>query len=142
MTPSRAGWTDLRRAPDDPRPPAALVVGLAFSAQLAWSALAQAIGLSAVPGAVGVLVVAVVSSWWLTVPASVLVAVTSFLVADGFLQGQLGQLQWDGGHDALLLLALLVGCAMSAEIRAELLQEAHRRRAQPTSADRGDHGAA
>lgn len=142
MSSSRAGWTDLRRAPDDPRPPAALVVGLAFSAQLGWAALAQAIGLSPVQGAVGVLVVAVVSSWWLTVPASALLAVASFLVADGFLQGQLGQLQWDGGHDALLLLALLAGCAMSAEIRAELLEEARRRRADQTSADLGDRGAA
>ena len=123
MSPERVGWAELRRAADDPRPPGALVVGLTVVAGLVWSAMSQAMGLSDTAGAVGVVVIAVVASWWATVPGSTLVAVVSFLVADGFVQDQFGQLHWNGSADAALLLALLVGCVVSADVRSELIED-------------------
>lgn len=127
ISPTRVGWGDLRRDPEDPRPPAPLVVGLAFLTELAWVVLAQALGLSGSAALIGILAIAVAASWWATVPSSVWVAVVSLLVADGFVQNQMGQLGWDGNHDALLLLALLVGCALSADVRTELIVERRRR---------------
>jgi hypothetical protein len=56
----------------------------------------------------------------------------SLLVADGFVQDRLGQLQWDGAHDGLILLALLIGCAVSADVRSELIEASRRRRARPS----------
>jgi hypothetical protein len=137
MSPTRLGWTDLRRVPDDPRPPAALVVGLALVAQLAWAALAQALDLPGTVALVAVVGIGVVAAWWTTVPTSILLALTSLLVADGFVQNQLGQLGWNGNQDGLLLLALLVGCAVSAEVRSELIEESRRRRSRSAPAAPG-----
>ena len=125
---SRVAWTDLRRAPQDPRPPAALVVALAFLAELSWVVLAQALDLPSAAGIVGVVVIAVVSAWWTIVPASVSLALVGLLVADGFVQNQMGQLSWDGNHDGLLILALLIGCALTAEVRSGLIEDRRRRR--------------
>jgi hypothetical protein len=97
--------------------------------------MAQAMALSDTAGAVGVVVIAVVASWWVTVPSSALLALVSFLVADGFVQDQLGQLHWNGGSDALLLLALLVGCAVSADVRSELIEDSRVRRASEAAHD-------
>jgi hypothetical protein len=129
MSPTRMGWADLRRVPDDPRPPAALVVGLAFVAELTWAAAAQTMARPEEAGVVGVVAIAVVAAWGTTVPSSLLLTVVALLTADGFVQNQLGQLRWDGNDDGLLLLALLVGCALSAEVRSELIEERRRRSA-------------
>jgi hypothetical protein len=133
MSPGRLGWADLRRTPDDPRPPAALALGLALVAQLVWAAVAQSLGLPDTVALVVVVGIAVVAAWWTTVPSSVLLALVSLLVADGFVQDQLGQLHWNGDGDGLLLLALLVGCAVSSDVRTELIAESNRKRTQATT---------
>ena len=56
--------------------------------------------------------------------SSLWLALVALLVADGFVQDQMGQLTWDGSHDGLLLLALLVGCAVSADVRSGLIEAA------------------
>ena len=126
-TQTRNGPGSLTRAPDDPRPPAPLVVGIAFVAELGWLALAVTAGLPAVAAAVGVVIVAVVASWWVVVPASLVLALISFFVVNGFAEDQLGQLRWHGNLDAVLLLALLVSCAVAAELRSGVIEQARRR---------------
>jgi len=124
---SRIGWSELRREAGDPRPPGPLVVGIAFVAQLGWAVAAATWAMSPLSTAIGTVVIAAVAAWWLTVPASALMAVVSFLAVDGFAQNQLGQLGWDGNHDAVLLLALLTVGAISASIHAEMIDESRRR---------------
>lgn len=112
----------MRRADEDPRPPASLVLALAFGTQLGWIALAQTLELSPLTSAIGVLVIALLSAWWVTVGASLVVALTSFLVVDGFAEHQMGQLAWSGNRDGVLLLALLAACAVVAEIRSGTIE--------------------
>jgi len=50
-----------------------------------------------------VLVIATVTSWWLTVPAALGLDVISFLFIKGCDQGILEQLTWDAAHDRQLL---------------------------------------
>jgi hypothetical protein len=126
-TQTRNGAGGFTRTPDDPRPPAALVVGIAFTAELGWLGLAITAGLPSVASTVGVLVIAVVASWWLVVPASLSMALISFLTVDGFAENRLGQLGWNGNHDAVLLLVLLVGCALVADLRSGAVEQARRR---------------
>ena len=126
-TQTRNGPGGLTRSQDDPRPPAALVVGIAFTAELGWLGLAITAGLPSVASTVGVLVIAVVASWWLVVPASLSMALISFLTVDGFAENRLGQLGWNGNHDAVLLLVLLVGCALVADLRSGAVEQARRR---------------
>jgi hypothetical protein len=109
------------------------VVGVALVAELAWAALAQAMVLPELVAVLVVVAIAVVAAWWTTVPSSVLLALVSLLVADGFVQDQMGQLSWNGNQDGLLLLALLVGCAVSADVRSELIAESRRRRARSSA---------
>ena len=130
LSPSRTGWSELRRSPDDPRPPAPLVVAIAFAAEIGWVALAQTTGLTGVGVAFGVVAIALVVSWWLTVTASLTVAVMSFLVVDGFAEHQTGQLGWSGNRDGILLLVLLAGCALVAELRSGVVEEHLRRRSR------------
>jgi hypothetical protein len=120
-------WGDLRRAEGDPRPPGPLVAAVAFGLLLGWVAVGTTFGLHQMVLAVGVLVIATVASWWLTVPAAVGLGVTAFLFLDGFVQGSLGQLSWDGAGDLLLLAASLLLPALSAELGFELLVERQRR---------------
>jgi hypothetical protein len=129
-TQSRNGPGGFTRAPDDPRPPAALVVGIAFTAQLGWLGLALTAGLPSAATTVGVVVVAVVASWWLVVPASLSMALISFLAVDGFAENRLGQLGWNGNQDAVLLLVLLVACAVAAEVRSGTVEQARRRQSR------------
>jgi len=125
-TETRHGAGGFTRTPDDPRPPAALVVGIAFTAQLGWLGLAITAGLPSLASTVGVVVVAVVASWWLVVPASLSMALISFLVVDGFAENRLGQLGWNGNRDAALLLVLLVACAVVAELRSGAVEQSRR----------------
>ncbi len=115
QTTSRPGWGDLRRVAGDTRPPAPLVILLAFVAQLAWVGVASMLDPGEGTLFAGVVLVAAVGAWWLTVPASMWLAAISFLVADGFVQGSQGQLVWNGGVDLVLMLALVLACALSAE---------------------------
>jgi hypothetical protein len=124
---TRIGWSELRREAGDPRPPGPLVIGIGFVAQLAWAVAATTWAFSPLTAAIGTVVIAAVAAWWLTVPASLVMSVVSFLAADGFIQNQLGQLQWDGNHDAMLLLALLTSGAIAASIHAEIIDESRRR---------------
>lgn len=112
-------WTSLRRAPDDARPPAPLVLGLLLTALLCWVGVA---GMLALPTAVvvgGAVVLAAVAAWWQTVPAALCTASVTFLVVDGFVLSSLGDLHWDGLPDAALLLVLLLVCLVSPEARRE-----------------------
>ena len=122
------GWTDLRRLPNDPRPPAPLVLGVAFVALLGWVGFANVAGMSPTASVIGAGVIATVAGWWLTIPAAACMALVAFLVVDGFVQGRFGQLSWDGLPDAIVLVGLLVVCALSAELRHDLLVAAARRR--------------
>jgi hypothetical protein len=133
MSNSRIGWSELRREAGDPRPPGPLVIGIAFVAQLGWAEASATWAMSPLSTAIGTVVIAAVAAWWLTVPASLILAVVSFLAVDGFAQNQLGQLGWDGNHDAMLLLALLTFGAIAASIHAEMIDES-RRRADATRA--------
>lgn len=126
-TQTRDGTGGFTRSPDHPRPPAALVVGIAFTAQLGWLGVATTAGLPSWSSAMGVALVAVVASWWLVVPASLAMALISFLVVDGFAENRLGQLGWNGNRDAGLLLALLVACAVVADLRSGTIEQARRR---------------
>jgi len=109
------------------------VVGITFAAQLAWAAAVVTFDLSFLVGSVGTLVIATFAAWWLTIPTSLVAAAVSFLVADGFVQDQMGQLSWNGSHDALLLLALVVLSVIAASIHGELIDEARRSRIKETS---------
>jgi hypothetical protein len=123
MTSPHLNWSELRRTPDDPRPPAALVIGIAFGMLLGWAALVMTFELPVVPGALGAGVIAVAAAWWLTVPASMVAAAVSFLVVDGFVQGRMGELGWDGTTDAVILVALLASCAIAAEVHGTALDQ-------------------
>ena len=131
-SPDSFGWADLRRAEGDPRPPGPLVVSVVFGLLLAWVAVGSLLDLGRAVLVVGVLVIATVSAWWLTVPAAVGLGVMAFLFIDGFVQDTMGQLAWDGTHDVLVLLACLVLPAMSAELGFELLSERLGRRPAPS----------
>ncbi len=131
--PPGLGWADFKRAEGDPRPPGPLVVSVAFGLLLAWVALASVLDLHAVVVAVGVLVIAVAASWWLTVPAALALGVTAFLFIDGFVQDAQGQLSWDGIPDLMLVLACLALPAMSAELGFEVLRDRLRHRAATAS---------
>lgn len=71
----------------------------------------------------GVLVIATVSAWWLTVPASLGLGTITFLVVNGFVQNSRGELSWNGGADLVLLLACLLLPAASAELGFEVIRE-------------------
>ncbi len=120
-------WTSLRRAPDDPRPPAALVTGIAFAALVGLVGVAELLGVPAALVVGGCIVVAAVASWWLTAAAGLVTASIAFLVVDGFVQNRYGNLTWDGTSDAVLLLVLVLACLASSEARRELLELRDRR---------------
>jgi hypothetical protein len=132
------GWADLRRAHDDPRPPEPLVVILAFVALLGWVGLGSLFDARPVVLIGGVLVVAAVSSWWLTVPASLGLGTIAFLTMDGFVQNSQGELSWNGGADIVLVMACLLLPALSAELGYEAVRERSRRTA--VAVGRGPHG--
>jgi len=71
----------------------------------------------------GVLVIATVSAWWLTVPASLGLGTITFLVVNGVVQNSRGELSWNGGADLVLLLACLLLPAASAELGFEVIRE-------------------
>ena len=112
-------WTSLRRAPDDSRPPAPLVLGLLLSALLCWVGAAGVLALPTAVAVGGAVVLAIVAAWWQTVPASLCTALVTFLVVDGFALSSLGDLRWDGMPDAALLLVLVLACVVSSEARRE-----------------------
>ena len=60
-------WTSLRRAPDDDRPPAPLVLGIAFALLLGWAGLAAVLDLPTTVAVLGAVVVVATASWWLTI---------------------------------------------------------------------------
>lgn len=113
-------WTSLRRAVDDPRPPAALVLGIAFAAQIGWAGVSGLLSLPSSVAVAGAVVVATVTSWWLTAPAALGSAAIAFLVVDGFVLGRLGDLSWDGAPDALLLVVTILACLLATEARREI----------------------
>jgi hypothetical protein len=131
--PHRIGWSELRREDGDPRPPGVLVIGITFAAQLAWAAAVVTFDVSSLVGSIGTVLIATIAAWWLTVPASLAAAAVSFLVANGFVQDQMGQLAWDGSHDSLLLLSLVVLSVVAASIHGELIDEARRQRVKEPS---------
>jgi predicted Abi (CAAX) family protease len=139
-TPPAFGWADLRRGENDPRPPGPLVVTIAFGLLLGWVALGSAFGLHRPVMVAGVVVIATVTSWWLTVPAALVVGAMAFLFLNGFVENALGQLTWNGMDDALLLLALLALPAMSAELGFEVLSDRQRRRESIEVAQSGGQG--
>lgn len=112
-------WADVRRRPDDRRPPAAVVIGATMMLQLLWVGLGRTL-LSPVALTVGIVVLATVASVWLTLPATVGQAVVSFLVVDGFVEGSYGTLDWHGTYDLMLLTALLLLSLLAAESAYEL----------------------
>jgi len=134
--PNGFGWADLRRADGDPRPPGPLVVILAFVVLLGWLGLGSLFGVRQSVLIVGVLVVATVSSWWLTVPASLGLGAIAFLMINGFVQNSRGELSWNGGPDLLLLLACMFLPALSAELGFEVIRERKLRR-EKVAASRG-----
>jgi hypothetical protein len=116
---------------------------VAFGLLLAWVAAGSVLDLHGTVLTVGVLAIATVSAWWLTVPAAAGLGLIAFLFLDGFVQDTMGQLSWDGTHDLVLLLAALALPAMSAELGYELLDERLRRRtvlASGRDADRDMEG--
>lgn len=113
-------WSSLRREVDDPRPPAALVLSIAFAAQLGWVALVDAASLSTGAAVVGIVIIAALASWWLTAPAALLSATLAFLVADGFVLGTKGDLSWNGLPDAALLVVIVLACLVSTGARREV----------------------
>jgi len=117
-------WSDLRRDADDPRPPGPLVIGIAFAAQLGLVGATQVANLPAVVAGVGVVAVAVIASWWLTLPSAMSLAGVSILVVNGFVEGTLGQLTWHGVTDVYLVLGLVLGCALVTELRRDVDQHA------------------
>jgi len=121
-------WTSLRRAPDDTRPPAPLVLGIAFACLLGWAGAVSVLDLPAAVAVGGAVVIAAGASWWLTIPAALGSAALAFLVVDGFVLGRLGDLSWDGTPDAVLLVVLVLACALSSEacheVHAARLQRA------------------
>ena len=44
----------------------------------------------------------------------------AFLVVDGFVLGQLGDLSWNGLSDTALLVVLVIGCLGATEARREV----------------------
>jgi hypothetical protein len=134
--PNGFGWADLRRADGDPRPPGPLVVILAFVVLLGWLGLGSLFDVRQSVLIVGVLVVATVSSWWLTVPASLGLGTIAFLMVNGFVQNSRGELSWTGGPDLLLLMACMVLPALSAELGFEVIRERKLRR-DKVAANRG-----
>jgi hypothetical protein len=120
-------WTSLRRSADDARPPAPFVISLTLAALIAWVGLAGLIPLPDAVTVVGVLVVAGCASWWITAVAGLVVAGISFLVVDGFVQGEYGNLTWNGAADALLLVLLVLVCLGASEARRELVEVRARR---------------
>lgn len=120
-TPTRQDliWADVRRRPDDRRPPASIIVGAVFMLQLTW----VGIGHGLLPHAVligGVLVSAGVAALWLTLPAALALAVISFLVVNGFVEGSYGTLTWSGAGDLTLLTAFVLLCLLAAEAAYDL----------------------
>lgn len=120
-------WSDLRRAPGDPRPPAALVVSIALPAQLAWAATVQSLDVPELLAGAGVVAIALVAAWRLTLPAATLMGILTFLVVDGFVQNRFGELGWDGAPDLALLVVLLVGCCLVAESRHDRIRHVRAR---------------
>jgi hypothetical protein len=113
-------WSDLRRQPGDPRPPAPLVLGLVFACELGLVGVVDVLGLPSAAAGTAVVVLAVVASWLLTIPAAMWLAGISFLVINGVVEDRLGQLSWQGVSDLYLLLGVALGCALSAELRRDL----------------------
>lgn len=113
-------WTSLHRSPDDTRPPAPLVLGAAFAALLGWVGVAGAMGLPTATAVVGAVTIAVVASWWLTLPAGLASAALAFLVVDGFILDRMGDLSWNGVPDAVLLVVLVLACLLASEARREV----------------------
>jgi hypothetical protein len=112
-------WADVRRRPDDRRPPAAVVVGATLMLELLWVGLARTL-LSPVALTVGVVVLTTVASVWLTLPATLGQALVSFLVVDGFVEGSYGTLGWHGTYDLMLFTALLLLSMLAAESAYEV----------------------
>ena len=130
-TPEIAIWADVRRQPDDRRPPAALLLGAAFLIQLLWVGLGHGVGVGNAVLIGGVAGLAFAISLWLTVPAALLAGGTAFLTIDGFVQGGYGTLTWTGAGDVLLIGALVAGCALLAEAAYEMWWS-RPRRSRPT----------
>ena len=117
-------WSDLRREPGDSRPPGPLVIGIVFAAQLGLVGAAQVAALPAIAAGIAVVAVAVVASWWLTLPSAAWLAGITVLVVNGFVEGSLGQLSWHGVTDVYLVLGVALGCALVAELRRDLRHRA------------------
>jgi hypothetical protein len=101
-----------------------LVIGLAFAAQLGLVGAAQVTDLPPSAAGVAVVAVAVIASWWLTLPSAMWLAGVSILVVNGFVEGTLGQLSWHGVTDVYLVLGLALGCALVTELRRDVDQHA------------------
>lgn len=113
-------WSSLRRTPDDDRPPATLVLGIAFCALLGWAGVAGPLSLPTSTVVGGAVVIAALASWWLTATPALVSAGLAFLVVDGFVLGQLGDLSWNGLSDTALLVVLVIGCLGATEARREV----------------------
>lgn len=113
----------------DPRVPAGFVLGIAFGLMLAVAALFQVT--AARPSVDGGLVVTTavtaVAAWWSRVPVAFATGITGWLMINGFLVNQHGQLRWHGGGD-LVRLGVLVGVGVGiAAVRAAQLKLRRRR---------------
>lgn len=113
-------WSSLRRSVDDPRPPAPLVLGIAFAALLGWAGLVGTLSVPVGAGVVGIVLIAGLASWWLTTPAALGMAALAWLVTDGFVIGRMGDLSWNGTADAALLVVMVVACLLPPEARREI----------------------
>ena len=112
------------------------MVSVAFVVLLGWVGLGSVFDARQAVLIVGVLVIATVSGWWLTVPASLGLGTIAFLMINGFVQNSRGEPSWNGGPDLLLLLACMLLPALSAELGFEVLRERKRRR-DKVAASRG-----
>lgn len=114
-------WADVRRLPDDPRPPAAMVAGIVLTLSLSWVGIGHLLGLPSSWLTGGVLLTTAVASVWLTIPEALLVAGLGFLVVDGFVQGSYGTLEWTQAID----LALVAAFVLLGVLVVEAAYEAH-----------------
>lgn len=113
----------------DPRLPAGLVLGIVFALTLAVVALFQtASERSSVDGGLAVTSgIVAVAAWWSRVPVAFAAGFTGWLMINGFLVNQHGELRWHGNGD-LLRLGVLVGAAVGvAGVRTAELAVRRRR---------------
>ncbi len=104
----------------DSRLPNQLSACVSFGVTLVFAAVLGGIGLRAHLG-LGLAVMAaavVLVSWWSRPLMSLVAAAFGWLMFDGFVVNQFGELRWHGAGDAVRLLILLAVAVMSSGVQA------------------------